>query len=177
MKCYYHPNEEAVSTCAKCGVGLCRNCESGALLRDANGTGRALCPRCGLNAAQSAVDYESDWLKKRLLKLIICGGLTLFGIISYLTSDALISMFLPFFIAGVIGNIGLKKQPQSIKSQVYDAYTDAKYPISSMIGSIIGYTLFAPILFVMLVIGYLKTKKQYEEDLVILDQAKAKMGV
>ena len=27
------------------------------------------------------------------------------------------------------------------------------------------------------VIGYLKTKKQYEEDLVILDQAKAKMGV
>lgn len=177
MKCYYHPTEEAVSTCAKCGVGLCRNCESNALLRDANGTGRALCPRCGLNAAQSAVDYESDWLKKRLIKLIICGGLTLFGIISYLTSDALISMFLPFFIAGIIGNIGLKKQPQSIKSQVYDAYTDAKYPISSMIGSIIGYTLFAPILFVMLVIGYLKTKKQYEEDLVILDQAKAKMGV
>ena len=27
MKCYYHPNEDAVATCARCGVGLCKEQE------------------------------------------------------------------------------------------------------------------------------------------------------
>ena len=39
--CYYHPGRLAVATCAKCGVGICREC----LVRDENGT--ILCYRCG----------------------------------------------------------------------------------------------------------------------------------
>lgn len=39
--CYYHPGRLAVATCAKCGVGICREC----LVRDENGT--ILCYQCG----------------------------------------------------------------------------------------------------------------------------------
>lgn len=56
MKCYVHPEEEAVVTCAKCGVAMCHACEEKALFRTANGAGQAMCPRCSLNEAQSIVD-------------------------------------------------------------------------------------------------------------------------
>lgn len=52
MKCYVHPEEEAVATCAKCGVAMCHACEEKALFRTANGAGQAMCPRCSLNEAQ-----------------------------------------------------------------------------------------------------------------------------
>lgn len=177
MKCYYHPTEEAVANCAKCGVGLCRSCENNAYMREGDGTGRALCPRCSLNAAQSAVDYESSWLKKRIVKLVICWAITLFGIISYETGGQLINMFVAFFFAGVIANFGETKKPQSVKSQVYDAYMDAKNPIMSTVIDIIIYTIAGPIWLIALTIGYLRTKKQYSADLAFLDKIKASMGV
>ena len=39
--CYYHRGRLAVATCARCGVGICRDC----LVRDENGT--ILCYQCG----------------------------------------------------------------------------------------------------------------------------------
>lgn len=39
--CYYHPGRLAVATCAKCGVGICRECA----VKDEYGT--ILCYQCG----------------------------------------------------------------------------------------------------------------------------------
>ena len=83
MKCYVHHEEEAVATCAKCGVAMCHACEKKALFRTANGTGQAMCPRCSLNEAQSIVDYESKWLKKRAIKLGFCSLFIVWGLIEY----------------------------------------------------------------------------------------------
>lgn len=40
-KCYYHPEIGAVATCAKCGVGICRDCA----VKDDRG--RIICYQCG----------------------------------------------------------------------------------------------------------------------------------
>ncbi|MBR6310403.1 MAG: hypothetical protein IKR52_04300 [Paludibacteraceae bacterium] len=42
MKCYYHPNEDAVATCARCGVGLCRECAGKYKYTD----GKLICRQC-----------------------------------------------------------------------------------------------------------------------------------
>jgi len=39
MKCYVHPNTEAVATCANCGKAVCENCSI-------NVSGRIVCQRC-----------------------------------------------------------------------------------------------------------------------------------
>ena len=167
MKCYVHHEEEAVVTCAKCGVAMCHACEENALFRTANGTGQAMCPRCSLNEAQSIVDYESKWLKKRAIKLGLCALFIVWGLIEYFTkANGLYDMFAYFLIAAIIINLGGNKKPQSIGSQVYNATAMVKSPVAYFI----GYTIFAPIGLVMNIIGYIRTRTQYKKDLEILSQ-------
>lgn len=40
-RCYYHPERGAVAICAKCGVGICRECAV------KNNLGQVLCYQCG----------------------------------------------------------------------------------------------------------------------------------
>lgn len=171
MKCYVHHEEEAVVNCAKCGVAMCHACEEKALFRTANGTGQAMCPRCSLNEAQSIVDYESKWLKKRAIKLGLCALFILWGLIEYFTkANGLYDMFAYFLIAAIIINLGGNKKPQSIGSQVYNATAMVKSPVAYFIGWVIGYMIFAPIGLVMNIIGYIRTRTQYKKDLEILSQ-------
>ena len=48
MKCYNHPDRDAVATCSECGVGLCREC--------ADKHNPILCDRCFENACQEIED-------------------------------------------------------------------------------------------------------------------------
>lgn len=173
MNCYYHPHEEGVVHCAKCGVALCRECEQNALFRTDNGTGQAFCKRCSLQAAQEIVTFEEKWLKKRAIKLGCMGIFILLGLLSWLfVNQGVIVMFTWFLVAGCIASIGDDSDPGNIKQQIIDAEMAVHHPISSSLGKVLGYTLFAPFLFIANIIGYMRTKSNYNKDLANLEQAK-----
>lgn len=173
MSCYYHSNAEGVVHCAKCGVALCRECEQKALIRTDNGTGQAFCRRCGLLAAQEIATLEEKWLKKRAIKLGFMGVFILMGLLSWLfINQGILMMFSWFLVAGCVACIGEDSNPESIKQQIIDAEMAVHHPISSSIGKALVYTLFAPFLFIANIIGYMRTKSQYNKDLANLEQAK-----
>lgn len=56
--CYYHPGRLAVATCAKCGVGICRNC----VVKNSQGT--ILCVQCGNEQLKQEHKEYRKWLKE-----------------------------------------------------------------------------------------------------------------
>ncbi len=173
MNCYHHPEVESVVNCGKCGIAMCRDCETNAFFRTDNGTGQALCNRCSLVEAQNIVGFESSWLKKRLIKLIFCSVFVGLGLLSLLSENyGIPSLIICWLISGLIANIGVKKQEGSVKSQVWSAAYDYNHPIMSLIINIVVYTIFAPIMLISNLIGYIKTKSSYKKNLENLNTIK-----
>lgn len=180
MNCYFHPQSEGVVTCGKCGVAMCKECESNAFFRLDGGQGQALCNRCSLSEAQAKVDFESSWLKKRMIKLLFCLILVVIGLIALFvcksSGDIGTGIFFAIIfwaVSGVIANIGNKKNEDSVKNQVWNAAYEYNHPFMSMIVSILINALFAPILLITYFIGYARTKVQYNEDLQVLETIQA----
>lgn len=183
MNCYLHPQAESVVTCGKCGVAMCRECESNAFFRLDNGKGQALCNRCSLTAAQENVDFEASWLKKRMIKLVFCGIFVLVGIISFFTgysnsgiADAIFFAIIPWAIAGVIANIGAKQNNGSLKSQAKDAVYEYEHPILSFLIGVVVYGFLGPFLFIANIVGYMRTKADYKRDLESLEIIRASVN-
>ena len=57
MKCYYHPNKDAVSICSQCGKAACHDC-----IEDVEGA--MLCKNCIALAAQIAVKERKIAIKR-----------------------------------------------------------------------------------------------------------------
>ena len=179
MNCYFHPKAEGVVTCGKCGVAMCKECEENAFFRSDRGTGQALCNRCSLTEAQANVNFKSSWLKKRMIRIILTSLFVIGGIIAFLVTKGgygFANMFVCWFIAGLVVNIGNQKVPKSVESQVRDAVNEYRYPVSTMIGKIIGTTLFAPIFLLTNLIGYFQTYIQYKKDLKVLETIKESLN-
>lgn len=58
-KCYYHPERGAVTTCAKCGVGICKECSAKV------DRGRILCYQCGNEYLKREHKEYRKWIKER----------------------------------------------------------------------------------------------------------------
>ena len=182
MSCYLHQNAEGVVTCGKCGVTMCRECESKAFFRTDNGKGHALCNRCSLVEAQEIVDFESSWLKRRLIKLIFCTAFVLWGLIMFLSLNSsgdvgsgIFYAVILWAISGAIANIGNKRNGGSVKNQIWNAAYEYNHPIMNMIISIVINALFGPILLIAHIVGYLRTKLSYKRDLEILETLKSQV--
>lgn len=180
MNCYFHPQVESVVTCGKCGVAMCKECEANAFFRLDGGKGQALCNRCSLNEAQANVDFESSWLRKRMVKLVFCSIFILIGLIALLTSNSsgnigtgIFYAIILWAISGAIANIGNKKNNDSVKNQVWNAAYEYEHPFMSMIIGILGNAFFGPILLITHFIGYARTKNQYKKDLQDLENLKS----
>lgn len=57
-KCYYHPDVGSVALCAKCGVGLCRDCAI-------SEGGKILCPLCADELLKQEHKEYRKWIKER----------------------------------------------------------------------------------------------------------------
>lgn len=176
MNCYFHPQAEGVVTCGKCGVAMCRECESNAFFRLDGGKGQALCNRCSLDEALATVDFESSWLKKRMVKLIFCTIFVVLGLILLLSMNAsgdigtgVFYTVILWAISGAIANIGNKKNNGSVKNQVWEAAYEYNHPFMHMIIGIIINAIFGPILLIAHFIGYMRTKSEYKKDLEVLE--------
>lgn len=180
MNCYLHPQAEGVVACGKCGVAMCKECEEKAFFRLDGGTGQALCNCCSLVEAQSVVDFEASWLKKRIIKLIFCTIFIVSGLIGFFTfsssgdkASGILCTVIFWAISGAVANIGNKTDNDSVKSQVKNAAYEYEHPFMNMIIRIIINALFGPILLIAHFIGYIRTKSQYAEDFQILETIKA----
>ena len=180
MNCYFHPQAEGVVSCGKCGVAMCKECEANAFFRLDGGKGQALCNRCSLSEAQANVDFESSWLKKRMVKLIFCSIFVVIGLIALLICNSSGDMGTEVFyaiilwaISGAIANIGNEKNDDSVKNQVWNAAYEYNHPFMSMIIGILANAVFGPILLITHFIGYARTKAQYNKDLQDLETIKA----
>ncbi|MCQ2241407.1 hypothetical protein [Treponema sp.] len=178
MNCFYHPEVPAVATCGRCGVALCKHCEGSAYYRLGAGKGQALCGRCSVAEAQDKVNEEKRYLKKTLIKLIICGYFVVNGTASLIrafNSDGytdsvdmqtcILITLVSYTIAGLVSRIGLKVKNESLKNQVWNAFYNYEHPISSFLISFIINALFAPFMFIAHLIGYFRTKKLYKNDI------------
>lgn len=90
MKCYYHPEEEAVATCQHCGKSLCKDCASKYT--------PCLCDECyGILRKREAADMRAA-RKPFLITLAI--AIVLFLIVLPIAKDAgdMILAYLAFFI-------------------------------------------------------------------------------
>lgn len=157
MNCYFHPQAEAVATCGKCGVALCKECEEKALMRLNGGKGQALCSRCSLDEAQANVAHDEAWIRKRLVKVIVMAVLVGIGAIvlaANLTELPLIAAFICWLIAGIIGNIGVEKKQGG-----------------GIIGMVVT-SILSPIALVASVIGLLRTLSTYNQDRKMLETVK-----
>ena len=79
MKCYFHPETDAVATCARCGKAICQSCA-------VNVAGRLFCQQClatGPVATSQAVEVPTVPTNRNALISMLCGlgGWLLFLII------------------------------------------------------------------------------------------------
>ncbi|MBP5158641.1 MAG: hypothetical protein ILP18_12305 [Treponema sp.] len=158
MNCYFHPQVEAVATCGKCGVAMCKECEEKALVRLDGGKGQALCNRCGLDMVQENVAHDEAWIRKRLVKLIIMAILIGIGAIvlaANLTELPAFTAFICWLVAGIIGNIGIEKKQGG-----------------GIIGMIVT-SILSPIILFLGVVGLLRTLTTYKNDRQLLETIKA----
>lgn len=63
MKCYYHPNRDAVGTCSQCGKAACRDC-----IEDIGGA--LLCKDC-ITAVEETVAAEDEATTKKAKRSIV----------------------------------------------------------------------------------------------------------
>lgn len=167
MMCYFHPQAEGVSTCAKCGIAMCRECESNAFFRTVNGTGQAFCNRCSYNQAKENVDFCKSWLIKKSIMLVICTILIAIGaFFAYIAlQDAEVAFVFVAILWAIAGFIMSRGQinPGSVKSQVKEALDEHVSPFLMSLVKIIVYAVFAPILLICSFIGYTRTKFDYKQ--------------
>ncbi|MDR3187942.1 MAG: hypothetical protein LBT94_01990 [Prevotellaceae bacterium] len=141
MKCFHHPEKDAVATCAQCNVGLCKECEETSEFRIDN---KALCNRCNASEAAGAI-AEHARCKRRIIwfSILFVPGLCIFSV-GALDKNLVVGIVGCLLIWGISGLGATLKDtffppPQSVKGQVKGALLEHEYPIASLIGKIIGF--------------------------------------
>jgi hypothetical protein len=177
MKCVSHPEIDAVSTCVRCGSGICQNCTLGTQYQIGN---KPLCTKCNYEIGLENDHIFKTVLNQKKIKLIIFSITFVFGLAAFIANQvkgkgiamAIIAMLF-FWGFGFIGNF-FDKTPdtRSVKSQTKDALHEIQYPMSTLVGKIIGFFIMAltsPIQIAACLIGIGKVQKQITENTAILN--------
>jgi hypothetical protein len=147
MKCFHHPSEDAVTTCALCGVGLCKECEETSEFRKDR---RALCKRC--NAECRTEEYAHDLAeykrqKRRLIwfSILFVPGISIFAICAL--DNQLITGIAGCLLIWGISGIGaairdtFSPATRSRKQDMKEALAEHEYPLASLIGKVVGFVI------------------------------------
>jgi hypothetical protein len=149
MKCFHHPSEDAVATCAQCGVGLCKECEEASEFRSER---KAFCKRCNAEErAKFLTKYK--WQKWRIigLSILFVPGIFVFvvGALDNQLAYGIIGCLLIWGVSG-IGSVlkdAFFPASGSIKQQTKEALAEHEYPLASLIGKVLGF-------FIRLIVSY-----------------------
>ena len=178
MNCITHADINAVATCARCGAGICQNCTNETFWKIDN---KPLCKKCNYETGLENDRIFKSVLKSKQIKMGIFVVTFLVGLIVFLisknqgsgTAEAVFKMLLCWGI-GFIGNFFDKHTDnRSVKAQTKEAIQEAKHPLATFIGKILGFFLMAissPIQILALLIGIIRVRKQVVENTNILNR-------
>jgi hypothetical protein len=176
MKCIEHPEIDAVSTCARCGGGLCHECVSSTFFQIDN---KPLCKKCNCEICGENDRVFKAVLKSKQIRMGVFAVTFVIGLVSLISSlakesstvSAVIGMLF-FWGLGFIGNFFDKNEDtRSVKSQTKDAMLEIKYPVSTLVGKILGFFIMAvssPLQILFAIIGIVRVKKQIARNAAIL---------
>lgn len=122
MNCYYHENKPAVVSCAKCGVGLCRDCREEAAYEV---DGKPLCLNCSRPIAEAELSDAQSTRLWSLVKCIFSGACLGIATVAFLNGADLMQIWI---IAGVAGlptafKSSHRTREQRIMDEIEDRYT------------------------------------------------------
>lgn len=177
MNCFFHDDKPAVIACAKCGVGLCRNC-----MNDAAYTydGKPLCLNCSKPLAQEELADAQSSKMWSLVKFIFSGFFIGIGLLALAGGAELMQVWIISGVAGIptAFKATRRTREQRIMDDIHDRYE--KDMINLMFGWIIRLlikiafmVILAPICAVYTCISnlikFIKSKKKIEEAQTALD--------
>lgn len=112
--CYYHPGRLAVAVCAKCGVGICRDCA----VKNAQGT--IICYKCGNEELRQEHKEYRKWLKERGGNFSKGTDFIVPGIIGILI---VVGMAMLFYLSGQLNEIVRETGKDGISIIIYELFT------------------------------------------------------
>ena len=154
MNCYFHPDFEAVVKCPKCGVPMCRQCESKALYRADYGKGAAYCRRCSMDIFDSFLKACHKDLSTMFIALFVTAPVVTIGLVLVISGivdrdyfGKLLTGLLFWLICGILFSLLSKRLSSQENNQgisrfdMYDAVDRAVNPVSNLLIHMIGFTL------------------------------------
>ena len=164
MKCAFHPNEDAVGSCSKCGAGICQSCFNATeYVID----GKHLCRSCNLQLMHDMLSDEKKNAFKNLIKVIffgVCVGIGLYAWVTSPGSDGIVSYF---FIAGIgclptTWRMTANNLKDDIREGVAEAHGDFSFTFMGLIIRIIFAFVFggigAPFVLLFGIVRFLKAR-------------------
>lgn len=171
MNCFFHDDKPAVIACAKCGVGLCRNCMNEAAYTYDS---KPLCLNCSKPLAHEELAEAQKSRTWSLVKFIFSGFFIGIGLLALAGGAELMQVWIISGIAGIPGAFKATRRTreQRIMDEVHDRYE--KDMINLMFGwmmrlllKIVLMIVLAPIYAVFTCISnlikFLKSRKKIEE--------------
>lgn len=137
MKCYNHPEVDAVATCTDCGKAICQTCA-------VNVAGRLLCQRC-LASGTAAIGRAAEAIPTNPLAIVSL-GLGILGLLGCMCGGS-IGGILFGGPAGITGWIARKQLLQGEQSQqgLQLATIGLVLGIAEVVLSIVGLVLFGSV--------------------------------
>lgn len=121
MNCYFHSSAPAVSQCAHCGVGLCKDCTTNAVYSFDN---KPVCLNCSENIAQEDLSNAQKSKNINLGKAIFSGVFLLIALIVYASGNEPMAAWCIAGIAGIPAafKASRRSKEQRIMDEVHDRH-------------------------------------------------------
>ena len=121
MNCFYHDDKPAIVSCAKCGVGLCKDCMTNAAYTY---DGKPLCLNCSKPIALDELKEAQNCRTWSLVKFIFSGFFLGIGAIGLAGGADIMQVWI---IAGVAGiptafKASRRSREQRIMDEIHDRY-------------------------------------------------------
>ncbi len=121
MNCFYHDSKPAIVSCAKCGVGLCRDCMTNAAYTY---DGKPLCLNCSRPIAEEELKEAQSSRTWSVVKFIFSGFFLVIGLMAFAGGADLINVWIISGIAGIptAFKATRRSREQRIMDEVHDRY-------------------------------------------------------
>lgn len=121
MNCFYHDNKPAIVSCAKCGVGLCKNCMTNAAYTY---DGKPLCLNCSQPIAEDELKEAQSSRIWSLVKFIFSGFFLGLGLMAFAGGADIMNVWIISGVAGIptAFKATRRSREQRIMDEIHDRY-------------------------------------------------------
>jgi len=104
MNCIEHPETAAVSSCVRCGAGLCQICVKGTFYQIDN---KPLCRKCNYEVGCENDSIFKSVLKGKLIRLVIFAVTFVLGLVTLISGLVKNNIGGGVFLCYLFGDLGL----------------------------------------------------------------------